>query len=907
MAITIGSLLIRLGLDSGEFKSGLTGAERQFRRTVRDIERSGRELQGTGERLTLGITAPLAALGATAIRGFMDQSRAIADVEAALRSMGGASGKTSAELNRTADALEMRSLFDADVILKQVTANLLTFGNVAGSVFDRAQQAAVDMATRLGGEPQAAAMQLGRALNDPVRGLTALTRAGVSFSAAQQQQIRAMTDMGRVAEAQGLILDEVERQFRGAAAAAADATPWRQAQVAINQAMDTIGEAALPALRNVADAVAGMARAFSTLSPEMQKAVVTGLALSAALGPVLVVVGSLVQSGAGAIAMFRVFGTATLAASAAAGSATPALLGLRAAVISLTASMGPWLLAAAAVAGAIYLLTRRTSESVTATEEQRASMQRLEEVKNATRTATERLAVAQGAARAAALAETAAIRDQTAEYLRNAQARLIAAQARQREASEAVRAQQRLTAGLTPTGGNLLSGRPEARGRAAAEQRAAAVELASSSAEVFGLTRDLIRLQALINAPAPAVGGAPAFDAAGGGAGGAGAGAGPGLTGPDPAEVERRFQDELSGYRGQIASARANQAMSAAESAELELRQVELARASTLRSLATDQEYSEVQRAQLALAIEALADEERDAVRFREAQQLERERADMAQIEFDRQREMLALRADVAETEAERRDLALEILALEQQYRRNQLELVLASATAADHEKARAQAILDSLSAIEAGEAASVQRRNETTAEAFRRNVTLTGGQISEQLDQIAINGLESLNSGLVDAMVNFRSLGDVARNVIRQILADLLTLQIRQAIIGPLSQALGIGGTGGGIGGGAGGGIGAIGTALGSLFGGPRADGGPVHSGRMYLVGERGPELFAPGRNGNIIPNDALRPRGGGEPVFNITVSGAMDNNSARRTGTQIGSAAAAQFARARRSGLAG
>jgi len=65
------------------------------------------------------------------------------------------------------------------------------------------------------------------------------------------------------------------------------------------------------------------------------------------------------------------------------------------------------------------------------------------------------------------------------------------------------------------------------------------------------------------------------------------------------------------------------------------------------------------------------------------------------------------------------------------------------------------------------------------------------------------------------------------------------------------------------------------IGGAIGNVFGGGKASGGPVMGGTTYLVGEQGPELFTPSGNGNIIPNGAL---GGGGGTINITVNGAVD-----------------------------
>lgn len=59
------------------------------------------------------------------------------------------------------------------------------------------------------------------------------------------------------------------------------------------------------------------------------------------------------------------------------------------------------------------------------------------------------------------------------------------------------------------------------------------------------------------------------------------------------------------------------------------------------------------------------------------------------------------------------------------------------------------------------------------------------------------------------------------------------------------------------------------LGQSIASAFTGARAGGGPVRSGGLYLVGEKGPELFSPGANGTIIPNGANLGSGGGAAVF--------------------------------------
>lgn len=297
---SFGNMFASLTLESASFMSGLDAARKSLGNTQKTFERIGRSMQGVGAMMTVGITAPFIAMTNSAMEGALAQRQAMAQVNAALSSMGPVAGKTADQLSRAADALEMRSMVDADVILTKVTANLLTFGNVAGQVFDRAQQAALDMAQRMGGDVQAATMLVGKALNDPIKGLTALSRVGIQFTAQQKEQIKTMAAAGNMAGAQGIILGELERQFGGAAAAAAQTDPYRQMNVAFGQMADVLGEVALNVLPPVTTAIKGIAEAFLALPQPVQTGLIAVIAVGAALGPVIAAAGTLV-TGIGAI------------------------------------------------------------------------------------------------------------------------------------------------------------------------------------------------------------------------------------------------------------------------------------------------------------------------------------------------------------------------------------------------------------------------------------------------------------------------------------------------------------------------------------------------------------------------------------------------------------------------------
>lgn len=157
----------------------------------------------------------------SSVSEYMEAEAAQKKVEQAVRQTGMAAGFTAKELNAMAQEYQNSTIYDADEIMNKVTAQLLSFPNVTGETFKLAQTAALDLATLLGGDLQSASLQLGKALQDPVRGLTALRKSGVSFTEEQKEQIKVLQESGRLEEAQAIILSEVNRQYGGQAEAAA--------------------------------------------------------------------------------------------------------------------------------------------------------------------------------------------------------------------------------------------------------------------------------------------------------------------------------------------------------------------------------------------------------------------------------------------------------------------------------------------------------------------------------------------------------------------------------------------------------------------------------------------------------------------------------------------------------------
>lgn len=149
----------------------------------------------------------------------IDAQYAQAQLVAALRSTQGASRQTITSLNDQAAALQRMTTY-SDEAVASAQSILLTFTKIGGDTFPEATAAVVDMAARMGGDLKGAALQLGKALNDPVEGISALTRVGVSFTESQKDVIKNFVETNNLAAAQAVILRELQVEFGGSAAAA---------------------------------------------------------------------------------------------------------------------------------------------------------------------------------------------------------------------------------------------------------------------------------------------------------------------------------------------------------------------------------------------------------------------------------------------------------------------------------------------------------------------------------------------------------------------------------------------------------------------------------------------------------------------------------------------------------------
>lgn len=217
-----------------DFISNTSGLTSGFRSAEAGAGGFGSRLKSLGKAAAAGVAAAgVAALTYTLKTGideFEQAAKVTAQTNAVIKSTGGVANVTTKQVQELATALMKKSGVD-DEVIQSGENMLLTFRNIhneagrGNDVFTQATKTMLDMSVALGKDVPSSAMILGKALNDPVKGMAALRRVGVTFDADQQKRIKGFVESGHAMEAQKIILKELNAEFGGSAAAAGKTLP----------------------------------------------------------------------------------------------------------------------------------------------------------------------------------------------------------------------------------------------------------------------------------------------------------------------------------------------------------------------------------------------------------------------------------------------------------------------------------------------------------------------------------------------------------------------------------------------------------------------------------------------------------------------------------------------------------
>lgn len=230
----------------------------QFKSSLQSVRTSVTGLKAALGAAFAGFSS--AALLGGVIRATSESEQVLAQLEARLKSTAGVAGLTKDELVEMAGGLQSVTTYGDEAIIT-AESMLLTFTKIGRDVFPQALESTLNLATAMGTDLQSAAVQVGKALNDPVKGVASLSKAGIQFTKDQRETIKVLAETGRTAEAQAIILRELETQFGGAA---------RAARTTLGGAFEALKEAAGDLLEGDSGSLDGVRTSIEELTSLLQ-------------------------------------------------------------------------------------------------------------------------------------------------------------------------------------------------------------------------------------------------------------------------------------------------------------------------------------------------------------------------------------------------------------------------------------------------------------------------------------------------------------------------------------------------------------------------------------------------------------------------------------------------------------
>lgn len=256
--------------------------------------------------------------------------------EQIIKNTGGAAKISAEGIGALATSISQKTGVDDEAIQSGMNM-LLTFqkvqnaGTGQAAVFDRASAAAVDLSKAGFGSITGASKMLGKALDNPTKGMTALGRAGVKFTDAEAKKIQALQKSGDMLGAQKIILDKVEGKVKGVAAAAA--SPMEKMATNFENLQETIGASLLPVINQLSTTLGPI---FAQIGPPLAQVVgVLGGAFATALSAIAPALGPISQ------AFAAIAGIVGGALSSVMTAITPVLTILAGVLSTLASSIGP--------------------------------------------------------------------------------------------------------------------------------------------------------------------------------------------------------------------------------------------------------------------------------------------------------------------------------------------------------------------------------------------------------------------------------------------------------------------------------------------------------------------------------------------------------------------------------------
>jgi len=282
MTLQVGEVSIHIRADSTTLSADIARARRQLDDFDKSVTRNSSNMRGltaagaaavgflggfVGSLIASTINIDMLTLGVSkAVRSFAELELEQATYNGVLRATGLAAGRTAADIEELAEGIRQTTLATEGGV-RSAAAKLLTFRSVTGETFDEALKLSQDLAAVGFGSITSAATMMGRALEDPIAGMTALRRAGIVFSTAQKEIIKDLIETGQQAKAMETLLSSVRQQVGGAGSSQGNtlAGAFNQASESLNNWFEIVGQGIVRAtgLRGVILGIVGALDEFN--------------------------------------------------------------------------------------------------------------------------------------------------------------------------------------------------------------------------------------------------------------------------------------------------------------------------------------------------------------------------------------------------------------------------------------------------------------------------------------------------------------------------------------------------------------------------------------------------------------------------------------------------------------------
>ena len=895
MAAEIDDVVLKLRVDLDAYLNGVRLSTRTVDQQLGIQEKRARDLESQMRRSSAAIGTSIKGLAATLATAFSGRELVgILDSYTRLQNslkVTGLEGEALAEVQERLFAVAQKNGVELEAVGQLYSRAAQNQKELGASTSDLINlTSAVSASLRISGtstqEASGALLQLGQALGSPrvqAEEFNSLldTMQPLLREAAKNIEGTGGTLAGltrRIKDVNGPGVSNVEL-FRAIIAALGDL----EKQAAASQS--TIG-AAFTKLNNALTQYVGQAaqangatnalvRGIELLAENLDD-IIPALALIAGIGLGRLAIGAVASSRAlTVLAAYASIATTSLAGTALAAQGAGAAL--------LRAFGGPVGAAITALTIGFVVLREEFDRATDASADYAASSETLGKINKRTADLTQQLATATGRAREEAIANAKAHRAEAEAYLATARAAVAAARAKATAAKQEVanavsRADPRtisgFAGGLAGVGGVGVpginfgdvnnAGRQKAR---ADNGLAKAIKLEREAKKELDAIDALIRSSAVPAAPAIAAPSKASRSTA---------------TGTSAADIARRQADEIARLGQEELQARIELATNASERAALQRELLEAEYQQRRAQIENDTDFTKEQKAAQLAYLERLYGSSglgsggeisvkagglrEQAVLQEEARQLREQELEIMALRYRATEEALQDAYTLANTEEDRRRIALDLVDLEFEYRDSVLERIKSSKDLDKAIRDAADVEQQGLRANQANRRAAAGRANESPLDRYRSELE----DVNTALENIQVDALRSLNSELANATKNALGL----KGALGDVIGALIELAIRQAVIAPLAGA---GGGGGGL-------FGTIFSAIGSLFGAAppgRASGGPVAPGQIYRINEgaspgRVEGFIGPSTGGNIVPlgrMDAMRSGGTRQGPIEIRV----------------------------------